>query len=182
VDILSSGAQKWLCSPRGSGFVYVRRELIEQLVPPAAGWLSQASSGDFGKFLDYDPAWHTDARKFEVGTIPYQDIAGMNATLSLLLELGAERIEPHVRSLVDVMIDWAASRKDVRLFTPGDAAHRAGIVAFAMPGLEEASQRLRQARVTHSVREGAIRLAPHFHNTHDEVKRVLAALEPPVRR
>jgi hypothetical protein len=45
-----------------------------------------------------------------------------------------------------------------------------------MPGLEAASQRLRQAGVTHSVREGAIRLAPHFHNTLDDVRRALAAL------
>jgi cysteine desulfurase/selenocysteine lyase len=176
VDIIACGAQKWLCSPWGSAFAYVRRELIEKLVPPAAGWLAQASSGDFGKFLDYDPTWHVDARKFEVGTIPYQDVVGMNATLSLLLELGADRIEPHVRSLADAMIDWAASRKDVRLFTPCDAAHRAGIVAFSMPGVEEASKRLRQARVTHSVREGAIRLAPHFHNTQSEVMTALDLL------
>lgn len=176
VDILSAGAQKWLCSPWGSGFVYVREALIERLVPPAAGWLSQASSGDFGKFLDYDPAWRTDAQKFEVGTIPYQDIVGMNATLSLFLELGAGRIEPHVRALADSIIDWAARAKGVRLFTPRDAAHRAGIVAFSMPGLDAASQRLRQAGVTHSVREGALRLAPHFHNTPDDVEKVIAAL------
>lgn len=177
VDILSCGAQKWLCSPWGSGFVYVRKELVPQLEPPAAGWLSQASSGDFGRFLDYDPAWHADARKFEVGTIPYQDIVGMNATLSLFLELGATSIEPHVRSLVDAMIDWAGSTKGVRLFTPVDRARRAGIAAFAVDDLDGASNRLRAIGVTHSVREGAIRLAPHFHNTMDEVKLVLARLE-----
>jgi selenocysteine lyase/cysteine desulfurase len=150
--------------------------LVERLVPPAAGWLSQASSGDFAKFLDYDPTWHADARKFEVGTIPYQDVVGMNATLSLFLELGVSRIEPHVRALVDVIIDWAGSVKDVRLFTPSDQARRAGIVAFTMPGFEEASQRLRRARVTHSVREGAIRLAPHFHNTLGDVETALDAV------
>lgn len=176
IDILSSGAQKWLCSPWGSGFVYVRNELIERLVPPAAGWLAQASSGDFGKFLDYDPAWRTDAQKFEVGTIPYQDIVGMNATLSLFLELGAGRIESHVRSLTAALIEGAVATKGVQLLTPRDDARRAGIVAFTMPGHEEASKRLRQAGVTHSVREGALRLAPHFHNTLAEVEKVIAAL------
>jgi selenocysteine lyase/cysteine desulfurase len=38
------------------------------------------------------------------------------------------------------------------------------------------SKKLKAAGVTHSVREGAIRLAPHFHNTLDEVDRVLALL------
>lgn len=177
IDILSSGAQKWLCSPWGSGFAYVRRDLVRELTPPNAGWLAQASSGDFGRFLDYDPAWHEDARRFEVGTIPYQDIVGMNASLSLFLELGTSAIEAHVRAITEPMLAWAATRDGVRLFTPRDPSRRAGIVAFTMPGLEAASERLRAAGVTHSVREGAIRLAPHFHNTGGEVRTVISALE-----
>jgi cysteine desulfurase/selenocysteine lyase len=176
IDILSSGAQKWLCSPWGRGFAYVRGDLVAALEPPAAGWLSQASAGDFGRFLDYDPAWHAEARRFEVGTIPYQDIVGMNASLDLFLELGIARIEAHVRSLADRMVSWAESRRDVRLLTPSAPARRAGIVAVVTPDVDGDSRRLRAARVTHSVREGAIRFAPHFHNTLDEVERVLGVL------
>ncbi len=176
VDFLACGAQKWLCSPWGSGFAYVRAGLVSSLEPPAAGWLAQASSGDFARFLDYDPTWHADAKRFEVGTIPYQDIVGMNASLELLLELGPARIEAHVRTLADRLVDWATSRSDVRLLTPHDPARRAGIVALATKDLEADSKKLRAARVTHSVREGAIRLAPHFHNTRDEVEQVIAAL------
>jgi cysteine desulfurase/selenocysteine lyase len=176
VDILSSGAQKWLCSPWGSGFAYVRAELVPELEPPAAGWLSQASAGDFSRFLDYDPAWHVDARKFEVGTIPYQDIVGMNASLELFLELGLPRIEAHVRTLADRMVAWATARPDVRLLTPSAPERRAGIVAVVTPDVDADSRRLRAADVTHSVREGAIRLAPHFHNTLGEVDRVLGVL------
>lgn len=177
VDILASGAQKWLCSPWGSGFVYVREALIPALEPPAAGWLAQASSGDFNRFLDYDPTWHTDARRFEVGTIPYQDIVGMNATLSLLLELGPARIERHVQALADRLVAWATGAKQVRLITPVETARRAGIVSMDTGDLDGDSQRLRAANVTHSVREGVIRLAPHFHNTMDEVDQVIRVLE-----
>lgn len=176
IDVLSCGAQKWLCSPWGSGFVYVRGDLARTLEPPAAGWLAQASSGDFGRFLDYDPTWHADARRFEVGTIPYQDIVGMNASLSLLLELGLPRIEAHVAALCDRLMAWALSTPGVRLLTPTEPERRAGIVAFATADVDGDSRRLRTARVTHSVREGAIRLAPHFHNTLGEVDRVIEAL------
>jgi cysteine desulfurase/selenocysteine lyase len=176
IDILSCGAQKWLCSPWGSGFAYVRSGLVGALEPPAAGWLSQASAGDFGRFLDYDPAWHPEARRFEVGTIPYQDIVGMNASLELFHELGLSRIEAHVRSLADRMIAWATSRSGVRLLTPRAPDRRAGIVAVVTADVDGDSRRLRAARVTHSVREGAIRLAPHFHNTLGEVDRVLGVL------
>jgi selenocysteine lyase/cysteine desulfurase len=176
VDMLACGAQKWLCSPWGSGFAYVREGLIASLEPPAAGWLAQASSGDFGAFLDYDPAWHEDARRFEVGTIPYQDIVGMNASLSLFLELGLEPVERHVRTLAERLVAWAGSTPGIRLLTPAEPARRAGIVSVVTSDVHADSKRLHAAHVTHSVREGAIRLAPSFHNTLDEVDCVIGAL------
>lgn len=179
VDLLVSGAQKWLCSPWGTGFAYVRRELIEVLEPPAAGWLSQASAGDFARFLTYDPTWRGDAQRFEVGSLPIQDFVGLNRTLELLLELGSGPIEAHVRSLADRVIAWAGSRREdnIRLLTPTAHTKRAGIVAVVTPDVERDSRVLRAAFVTHSVREGAIRLAPHFHNTLDEVDRATRALD-----
>ena len=176
VDIVACGAQKWLCSPWGSGFAYVREGILGSLEPPAAGWLAQATSGDFGAFLDYDATWHADGRRFEVGTIPYQDIVGMNESLSLFLELGPANIERHVQALVTRLVDWAESAPRVRLLTPADPARRAGIVAFVTADVAADSKRLQAAKITHSVREGAIRLAPHFHNTMDEVDQVLAVL------
>src|SRR6202008_946424 len=47
VDVLASGAQKWLLSPWGSGFVYVRRELIPTLPPADVGWLADEGADDF---------------------------------------------------------------------------------------------------------------------------------------
>ena len=40
VDILACGCQKWLISPWGTGFVYVRKALIAQLEPWDVGWMS----------------------------------------------------------------------------------------------------------------------------------------------
>jgi selenocysteine lyase/cysteine desulfurase len=179
VDILVSGAQKWLCSPWGTGFAYVRRELVGVLEPPAAGWLAQASAGDFARFLTYDPTWRGDAQRFEVGSLPIQDFVGLNRTLELLLELGSGAIEAHVRSLADRLVAWTGSRRkeNVRLLTPTAHTKRAGIVAVATPDVERDSRLLHAARITHSVREGAIRFAPHFHNTLDEIDRATRALD-----
>jgi selenocysteine lyase/cysteine desulfurase len=176
VDIVSFGAQKWLCSPWGAAFAYVRRELIAQMEPPAAGWLSQASAGDFSRFLDYDPTWRTDAQRFEVGSLPIQDFVGMNATLELVLELGPSAIEVHVATLVERLIAGLEARRDIELYTPDDPTRRAGIVAVRTSDVAADSQRLRAAGIVHAVREGAIRLAPHFHNTADDIDRALAIL------
>lgn len=175
VDILACGAQKWLCSPWGSAFAYVRRDLIAMLEPPAAGWLSQASAGDFAKFLDYDPAWRSDAQRFEVGSLPIQDFVGVNAVLELLLEVGPARIEEYLGTFTGELMNWAGAKPGWTLLTPHEREKRAGIVAFKTPDVAADSATLRAAGIVHSVREGAIRLAPHFHSTPDDIVRVTRA-------
>ena len=60
VDILACGAQKWLLSPWGSGFVYVRRELIAELEPNVVSWMAVQGSDDFTRLVDYDLTWRRD--------------------------------------------------------------------------------------------------------------------------
>jgi cysteine desulfurase/selenocysteine lyase len=177
VDILACGAQKWLLSPWGSGFVYVREDLVRSLEPNVVSWMAVQDSDDFSRLLDYDLTWRTDARRFEQITLPYQDFAGFNASLELLHELGPPMVADHVAGLVDLIVGWAAERRDVTLITPRTRDRRAGIVALRPCDPEGASRRLREARVTHALREGAIRLSPHCYNTREEIERTLAVLD-----
>jgi selenocysteine lyase/cysteine desulfurase len=176
VDILACGAQKWLMSPWGTGFVYVRDELVERLEPAAVGWMAVKGSDDFTRLTDYDLTWRDDARRFEVVTLPFQEFAGLNASLELLFALGPAAVEAHVTSLAQRIVGWAAERDDVRLVTPADAARRAGIVSLVPRDPAAASARLTKAGVSHSLREGAVRLSAHCYNTAEEVDLALAAL------
>ncbi|HVA58407.1 MAG: aminotransferase class V-fold PLP-dependent enzyme [Gemmatimonadaceae bacterium] len=171
--ILACGAQKWLLSPWGAGFTYVRQDLVPHLDPPFVSWMAVKGSDDFRNLLDYDMTWRDDARRFEFVTVPFQDFAGMNASLELLLELGPEAVAAHVRRLADRVVAWAGRRPDMGLVTPADPAHRAGIVCVAPPDPEATSQRLREAGIAHSQREGAMRLAIHAFNSDDDVTRAL---------
>jgi selenocysteine lyase/cysteine desulfurase len=176
VDILSCGAQKWLLSPWGSGFVYVRRALVERLEPHDVSWLAVRDSDDFSRLTNYDLTWRRDARRFEMITLPYQDFAGMVSSLELLASLGADDVVAHTRRLARMMLEWAADRDDVEIVTPSDPAYHAGIVSLRPRAPAKASAALSGANVAHSLREGAIRLSPYFYNTEDEVERVLARL------
>jgi cysteine desulfurase / selenocysteine lyase len=177
VDILACGAQKWLLSPWGSGFMYVRRELIPELAPPIVSWLAVKGSDDFRRLLDYDLTWRDDARRFEFITLPFQDFVGMNASLELILELGPTAIARHVSGLADHVVAWAMARRDMRLVTPADGDRRAGIVCVAPPDAADVSESLRGAGVAHSLREGSIRLSIHCFTTRDDVDRALAVIE-----
>ena len=173
IDVLACGAQKWLLSPWGTGFTYVRDELVKELEPPIVSWMSARGTDDFSRLTTYDSAWRDDARRFEFITVPYQDFAGMNASLELIAELGPASVAAHIASLADQIVRWAREH-DVELVTPEESRKRAGTVSIRPRDATRVSERLRDAGVVHSYREGAIRLAPHVYNTPDDVAAALA--------
>jgi selenocysteine lyase/cysteine desulfurase len=175
VDMLACGGQKWLLSPWGSGFVYVRRELIEQLDPPVTGWMAFEGTDDLTRLTSYRETLRADARRFELITLPYQDFAGFNASLGLLTELGIERIRAHLARLHEPLRAWA-ERSGTPLASPV-GEHGSGILCVAPADVGEAFRRLKAARIICTVREGAIRLSPHAYNTVVEMERVVAVLE-----
>jgi cysteine desulfurase / selenocysteine lyase len=176
VDILACGAQKWLLAPWGTGFTYVRRQLVTQLEPQVISWLGVRDSDDFNRLVDYDMTWRDDARRFEQLTLPFQEFAGLNAALSLFEELGVGAVARHVAALADRIVTWA-QETGAPLVTPADPLRRAGIISVRVPDGAAASAALAAAGVVHSLREGAIRLSPHLFNTSDEVDAALRALE-----
>jgi selenocysteine lyase/cysteine desulfurase len=175
VDILACGAQKWLLSPWGSGFTYVRRELIDRLDPPWAGWTAFEGTDDFATLTDYPRRWKGDARKYELITLPFQDFQGMNAALGLFAELGIAAIEGHLKTVTEPAHDWAA-RRGIRLASP-TGPRGSAIVALIPPDPLASFEALTAAGVVASFREGAIRLSPHCYNTVDELVRVVEILE-----
>lgn len=172
-DIVACGGQKWLLGPWGTGFVWVRDALVRAIEPNAVSWMAVRGSDDFTRLIDYDFTWREDARRFEVITLPYQDFAGLNASLELFFEVGLDVVYARVRECCDHIVAWAESRADIRLVTPADPARRAGIVSVMPRDPAASSRRLREAGVVHSLREGAIRLSPHFYTTLDEIDRAL---------
>src|SRR5437762_3356340 len=71
VDILACGGQKWLLSPWGSGFVYVRKELVQTLEPAITSWMAFEGTDDFSRLTEYNPTFRADARRFEMITLPF---------------------------------------------------------------------------------------------------------------
>ena len=175
VDVLACGGQKWLLSPWGSGFVYVRRDLIARLRPPVTGWMAFEGTDDLTRLTAYSDSLRDDGRRFELATLPYQDFAGMNASLGLILELGVERIQAHLQRLHQPVIAWA-ERTGAAVTSPR-GEHGSGIVCLAPENVTDVYRRLKAARIICSLREGAIRLSPHGYNTIEEMERVAAVLD-----
>ena len=175
VDILACGGQKWLLSPWGSGFVYVRRALIPDLVPSITGWMAFEGTDDLTRLTRYDDTLLPDGRRFELMTLPYQDFAGFNVSVELLLSLGIGRIQDHLRGLHEPVLRWA-ERSGARVASP-QGEHASGILCVTPERLQETRLRLKAASVVCSVREGAIRLSPHCYTSLEDMERVADVLE-----
>ncbi len=179
VDVLSAGGHKWLCSPFGTGFAYVRRELVAELQPRVVGWTAMAGTLDYSRLLDYRYKFWETARRFEVGTLPFQDIAGMTESLALLDEVGPERIRRHVLGLLDPLVEWVRDRGDAEIVSDLRPEHRSGILCIRPHDAEAAFRALERAGVVCVLREGSVRLSPHLYNTHNDIAVVMEVLSRP---
>lgn len=176
--VVASGAQKWLCGPWGSGFAWVARELHAELEPPVMSWFAVEGATDFSASEGYELAWVDDASRYELATLGLQDFLGMAVGAELLHdELGIDAVRKRIHALHDPVMEWAATRDEVRVVTPGDPARRGGILALELPRPDAVLERLNTAGIRAGVREGLLRLSPHWWVTPAEMAAVTAELE-----
>ncbi len=174
VDILACGAQKWLLSPWGTGFTYVSRRVLDRITVQPVSWMAVRGSDDFSRLLEYDLTWRDDARRFEQITLPFQDFAGMAASLELLHALGPAAVAEHIARCTSTLIEGAASH-GLATVTPRD--RHAGIASVRPADAAATSVRLNAAGVIHSLREGTVRLAPHCYTADAELATAIGLLE-----
>jgi len=169
IDFLACGSQKWLLSAPGSGFLYCRQGLLDEL--QLGAYVGAASTVDPFNFLDYNFTLQHSAERFSLGTPNIMGMVALDATLALLLEAGMSQIGEHVLALTDVVIDDLQAR-GYRILSNQGPAHRSGIVIAEVPNPQAAYEQLLAANVVTSVRGAGLRIAPHFYNTDADVLRV----------
>ncbi len=181
IDILAAGGQKWLCSPWGTGFAYVRRELVRRLEPDVVGWTAMAGAGDLTDQCGYRYELLDTARRFEVSTTPWHDFAGFAESVELLLETGIDRIRGHVLGLLDPLVEWLRETGGGEVTSDLHPARRSGVFAFRPADPAAAFRAVHRAGIVCSLREGSIRLSPHLYSTPDDVGAVIDVLAHPER-
>jgi selenocysteine lyase/cysteine desulfurase len=158
-DFVACAAYKWLMSPRGTAFMAVRRERLEEVRPLAANWWS--AEDPYATYYGPPLRLAVGARRLDTSPAWFSWI-GAAPALELLEEIGVEAIHEH-----DVAL---ANRFRTGLgLPPGDSA----IVAIAVP---DAESRLDRAGIRAAVRAGHLRASFHVYNTEADVDAALEAL------
>ncbi|MBV8082656.1 MAG: aminotransferase class V-fold PLP-dependent enzyme [Candidatus Eremiobacteraeota bacterium] len=175
-DFAYCGAAKWLLSPHGVSFVFVRRELIDEMLPSALSWRSVQ---DPMRFLDYEQALHPDAQRFEGGSLNYPGVVAFGVSLGLLMAAGLANIERHVLALTERLIG-GAQRIGLEVMSDLRPYARSGIVLLSRGGrdAQDLTERANAARVGITVRDVGVRVSPHGYNDESDIDRVLAVLGP----
>jgi selenocysteine lyase/cysteine desulfurase len=177
IDALAAGAQKWLLSPHGAGFLFITEELQSRITQSHLGWLSV---DDPWRFSDNDQPLADSARRYEPGSLAIPSLCGMHASLGDLLDAGIDAIEESVLGLSGRLISGLRAIDGVAIHTPEDPARRAGIVTAGFPArtnTERVFVRLNEAGIVAALREGLLRFSPHFYNTPSEIDAALGVMQ-----
>ncbi len=173
IDFLSNSSHKWLMGMMGTGFVYVSNDLQERIHQKHVGWTSNRNF--FGDFFRYRIDLDETARRFENGSQNYVGIAALEESTTTLLEVGIENIHAHLLSLTDQIISFCDAN-GFELASPRDRSKRAGIITIKHPDSRTIFDDLSEQRIVISLREGTLRIAPHFYNSEEDLHALFSIL------
>jgi selenocysteine lyase/cysteine desulfurase len=183
-DMLSATGRKFLRGPRGTGFLYVRRDFIDQVEPPfldlhAATWIAADK-------YEIRP----DARRFENWETNYAAKIGLGVAVDYALSWGLAAIEARVTGLADRLRELLSRREGVQVHDQGQ--RRCGIVTFTVDGVsaQEVQRQVSDRGVNVSVSlvdyarldlptrglPDLVRASVHYYNTDDELEQLANAL------
>jgi cysteine desulfurase/selenocysteine lyase len=177
VDALASAVHKWLCCPVGLGFVWCRPEHIQRFASPWAGWMSVEWHSQYGDLFGDLRTMTRGPRAAESGTPNFAGVRGLAEAATWIAELGTERIGLYTDGLVD-QLKTAVDPDRFGVVSDGSPDHRSSIVCLRPQRTDAETVRTHLARhgVITAVREGAIRVSPHFPTESAEIEQLVQSL------
>ncbi len=188
-DLLSVTGRKYLRAPRGTGFLYVRKEIQDQIKPifmdnHATDWVS----------LD-DYQLRNDARRYELYEKNRALTLGLGKAIEYALNIGMDRIWDRIQYLSALLRTQLAQIDGVTVHDFGE--RQCGIVTFSVGGFNAAMVKCRLAedRINVTVSKAVstliymdknhltsvVRASIHYYNTEEEIQILCKSLEAIIR-
>jgi kynureninase len=173
VDFATGGSVKWLCGGPGAGYLYVRRDLWNQLTPAATGWTA-----------------HEEPFAFEGGAIRYSEsvFRFLNGTPNIPAMYSARSGYEIVNQIGVQTIREKSVRQTTRLIELADDAgfpvntcrnpeRRGGVIVLDVPDGQEVTRELARRQILVDYRpQAGIRVAPHFYTTDEELEHTVSEI------
>ncbi len=168
IDFAAGQAAKWMLGPIGAGYVYASDKSMEELTPKYLGWWGVKEFREFGYF-EREP--FSDAKMFQIGSPAMISYVGLLETLRMLTSLPAKARESvalenayYLRKLLD--------EKGIEYYD-FEESHRSPIISCLPKDVEDLNKKLKENRIHCSVRNGRLRVSPHFYNNKEEIDKLV---------
>jgi selenocysteine lyase/cysteine desulfurase len=172
IDFCAASTYKWLMGERGFGYLYVREDLQDTVVPRTRYGHRQVTNFDrVGLTWDALPG----AARYETGTIPVVAAVCAHESMRYLERLGMDRIRAHARDLTDRLQKELPARGYPSLTPAGTPTP---IAAFQVQDARATAARLERARVAVTIveKEQRMRVSVSVFNNHEDIDRLLSVL------
>jgi kynureninase len=166
VDFATGGSVKWLCGGPGAGYLYVRRDLWEQLQPAATGWVAHEEPFSFAS----GPIRYTSGiYRFLNGTPNVPAMYSAQSGYEIVNEIGVAAIRAKSIRQTSRLIDLA-DEAGIKINTARNPEQRGGVVVLDVPDGYQVTQELARRQILVDYRpQAGIRVAPHFYTTDEEL-------------
>lgn len=182
-DFYATCCHKWMCGPRGTGFLYVRKEMLDVL---QARWIGAYS--DTGWDLTVDPpefkGYVPTAHRYDFGTQSAPIYIGLGASIDFLYHVGMENVAHRNKSLATHLQQELLKLGDkVEMLTPTEEQSRGAIVGFRLKNLPNdkfgahAAKKGFRIRLVPESHLNSIRISTHCYNNFEEVNRFVEAVK-----
>ena len=170
IDFLATGNLKYLLGVPGIAFLYVKKDLLEDLHPSVTGWFGQEKpfAFDIHNFV-----YASDARRFDNGTPPVPAAYIARAGMKIINTVGVEKIHHWTNVLSEHCVKGALDR-GLDLISPTDIRMKAPNTAIRVPGdSHDFEFALRKDNIITAARGDAVRIAAHFFITLEDIDYIL---------
>jgi selenocysteine lyase/cysteine desulfurase len=176
----ATSGHKWLLGPKGTGLLYVRRDMLDTIRPTFVG--AYSASGAANMMTTGEFSFTHSAQRYEYGTVNAPLVHGLDTALGFILDLGTEAIWRHDQALAaELKTGLEALGADV--LSPRKAETHSGIITFRVTGrsYQEVQSFLaeKHSMRTRGIYEGGldgVRISLHLYNSMEEVQAVLEAV------
>lgn len=178
VDFLTCGAAKWLLGANQVGFLYIKKELINEFEPPFAGYHGvDCGSNDQPYWNVNEIVYNDDISKF-TDTSPSDFLYFISASgMDIILDYGIKNVEKQILEITDYLIEQLQKLGSYEFISPLEKEYRSGVVNMRTSNNIEIVKKLVDENIIISSRYGGIRISPHFYNTHEDIDQLVQKLK-----